>query len=103
MQEPIRFNGALVSRRFEYLFPVDEEGKEIGLDDWDAWQVELEKAVGKIQVYGAGFILDLENCGLTDREVNEKVTEITRKHLLVDCGGVFWGTVSNDNWKTYKP
>jgi len=93
----------LVSRRFEYLFPVNEDGEEIGFDDFEVWQTELGKAVGEIQVHGAGFTIDLENCGLTDREVNGKVIEITRKHLLTDCGGVFWGTVSNDNWKTYEP
>lgn len=111
MQEPLRFNGALIRRRFEYLFPVNEDGKEIGFDDREAWQSELEKAVGKIQVKSSTvgvhtfwcFIIDLENCGLTNKEVNERVTNITTKHLLIDCAGVFWGTVSNDNWKTYRP
>ena len=98
--EPFRLHGAVTQRQFQYLFPIDDQGKQIPFIDRPAWENELKKTFNaQILMDGDGITMTT-GCDQSNSDINAKVVEITRKHLTnKSIGGIFWDLVPDDRWK----
>lgn len=99
IKEPFKLIGVVALRQFQYLFPVDDDGKQLEFDDRKAWEEELKDCLrAKVDIFQDVFVLRLTS-KLSNSKVNEEVCEITRRHLVNGdrVGGVFWGLIENDN------
>ena len=97
--EAFKLIGAIALRQFQYLFPVDDDGKQLKFDR-KAWEEELkDRLSAKVDIFRDVFVLTLTS-KLNSGEVNKQVCEITRRHLVDGdrVGGVFWGLVENEDW-----
>ena len=100
LKEPLKLVGVIALRQFQYLFPVDEDGKQFEFDDRHVWEGELKSRLhAKVDIFPDVFVLTLTS-KLSDSKVNEEICEITRRHLVEGdrIGGVFWGLIENKDW-----
>jgi hypothetical protein len=104
-----RLTGAVTEsrRRFEYWFPVDEDGTIFQLDDSIEWATEMATEFPDMLPLNGGagftFLVTTSTWEEKDEAINKKVLDITRRHLIrgKEVGGMFWGRKSSEELREH--